>query len=592
MGKKIAALLGGLAVIAALGIVVFPDALSGLRPSSISSQEAKMTDAQLFAAAEHGDAGAIKMALGAGADINARDAEGWGALLIAASGGKLEAVEVLVVAGADVNAATLKGETPLMGAVLSESEDIVKLLLAKGADKTVKSQSGLTAADFAKKKANAKLAALLGDGDVEKAEAEILTSTPIPARPIGEPSKIALPDGLTLFDWINAASGRIDKGKAQDVLAEGGKHLRRHGPHKSLLKVLDGASTKIAKDTVLKTAEDATAAIPQLQAALKGGNWPALLLKLGNAHHMLEQYDEARAAYGKWLTASAADDPQRGQVVRWQLMVNDSAALTAKDMVAVTTDDKKVASGNGAPSAQKHKAGETIKDCPECPEMVVVPAGSFLMGSPATEEGRFPREDPQHRVTINYRFAVGKYEVTQAEWEAVMGDNPSYFKGKNRPVDGVTWNNLQAFISKLNAKTGKKYRLPTEAEWEYAARAGTDSAYSFGDDANQLGGQYGWFDGNSGGVTHPVGEKKPNAFGLYDMHGNVWEWTEDCDHNNYHGAPTDGSAWMVGGDCSRRVIRSGSWRLIPPWFFRSATRHPADLDIRQNDIGLRLARTL
>jgi len=138
-----------------------------------------------------------------------------------------------------------------------------------------------------------------------------------------------------------------------------------------------------------------------------------------------------------------------------------------------------------------------------------------------------------------------------------MGNNPSYFKGDSLPVGQVSWNDVQEFIKKLNEKEGtNKYRLPSEAEWEYAARAGTTTRYSFGDDESRLG-DYAWYYANSGYKTHEVGQKKPNPWGLYDMHGNVFEWVQDAWHNNYNGVPTDGSAWE--GDGSRRVFRGGCW---------------------------------
>ena len=156
---------------------------------------------------------------------------------------------------------------------------------------------------------------------------------------------------------------------------------------------------------------------------------------------------------------------------------------------------------------------------------------------------------------------MGKFEVTQAQWETVMGNNPSWFKGANRPVEQVSWNDAQAFLKKLNAAS-VQFRLPSEAEWEYAARAGTQTAYAFGDDPNQLG-KYAWFDDNSGNETHSVGQKKPNGFGLYDMHGNVWEWVADTWHDNYTGAPNDGSIWGKLGDKKAKVLRGGSWNFDP-----------------------------
>ena len=208
-------------------------------------------------------------------------------------------------------------------------------------------------------------------------------------------------------------------------------------------------------------------------------------------------------------------------------------------------------------------AGAVFKDCDECPEMVVIPAGTFLMGSKAdTFSASQPSsaEKPQRSVTIR-AFAIGKFEVTQEQWFALMGTLPSHYKGRTLPVEQVSWSDAQAFVQKLSAKTGKTYRLPSEAEWEYAARAASQTNYSFGDNAEPLG-RYAWFSSNSSGTTHPVGEKLPNAFGLHDMHGNVWEWTEDCWNGNYSGAPTDGSAWTA-GDCSFRGVRGGAWIFAP-----------------------------
>jgi formylglycine-generating enzyme required for sulfatase activity len=164
-------------------------------------------------------------------------------------------------------------------------------------------------------------------------------------------------------------------------------------------------------------------------------------------------------------------------------------------------------------------------------------------------------EKPVRQVTINYSFYMGKYEVTQAQWQTVMGDNPSNFKDcGNCPVEQVSWDDAQKFIQGLNrVNDGYTYRLPTEAEWEYACRAGTT-----GDYAGTLG-EMAWYSENSGSKTHTVGGKQPNAWGLADMHGNVWEWCQDWYHETYYGAPTDGSAWLSGGEQKYRVVRGGSW---------------------------------
>ncbi|WP_071879854.1 SUMF1/EgtB/PvdO family nonheme iron enzyme [Microcystis aeruginosa] len=206
-------------------------------------------------------------------------------------------------------------------------------------------------------------------------------------------------------------------------------------------------------------------------------------------------------------------------------------------------------------------------------EMVSLPAGQFLMGSLSGDPNAQSHEKPQHQVKVN-SFAIGKYPVTQAQYQAVMGTNPSRFKNwfKNNPqnpVENVNWNDAQAFCQKLSQITRKTYRLPTEAEWEYACRAGTTTRFYFGDNANQLG-DYAWYGGNSQQTTHPVGQKRPNAWGLYDMSGNVWEWCEDNWHDNYIGAPTDGSAWLT-NDNDYQIVRGGSWYDYPS-FCRSAFR--------------------
>ena len=222
-------------------------------------------------------------------------------------------------------------------------------------------------------------------------------------------------------------------------------------------------------------------------------------------------------------------------------------------------------------------------------EFVLIPAGEFKMGSPPDEEGRWGIiEGPVHMVTIEKAYYLGKYEVTQKEWREVMGSNPSYFKGDYMPVEQVSWNDAQEFIKKINEMEGtNKYRLLSEAEWEYAARGGTTTRFSFGDDESDLS-YYAWYKVNSGSEAHLVGQKQPNPWGVYDMHGNVMEWVQDKQYSDYDSAPTDGSAWEDSSS-SGRVVRGGSW-YGSAWNCRSAYRLGLDLDLRNSAIGFRLLR--
>jgi formylglycine-generating enzyme required for sulfatase activity len=211
-------------------------------------------------------------------------------------------------------------------------------------------------------------------------------------------------------------------------------------------------------------------------------------------------------------------------------------------------------------------------------EFVLIPAGSFQMGTdciPKATPNCDETETPSQIVQIKEPFYMGKYEVTQKQWYAIMKTNPAYFNSekigsdtRNHPVENVSWNDAQEFIKKLNEKEGtNKYRLPTEAEWEYAARAGTQSKWSFGDDENQLK-DYAWYGSNSDSKTHPVGQKKPNGFGLFDMHGNVWEWT--CsDYGNYS---ENNQLKCSSKNDARKSLRGGSW-LNYSDFCRSAYRN-------------------
>ena len=241
----------------------------------------------------------------------------------------------------------------------------------------------------------------------------------------------------------------------------------------------------------------------------------------------------------------------------------------------------------------ERQVGRVFRDCEGCPEMVVVPAGSFMMGSNDGNDD----ETPVHRVRIGERFAVAVYEVTFGEWEACVrgGGCGGYRPGDagwgrgNRPVINVSWEDAEGYVGWLSRETGKEYRLLSEAEWEYVARAGSRGAYHLGDEigrnrANCCGSLW------EVKRTAPVGSFGRNGFGLYDVHGNVWEWVEDCWNGSYRGAPSDGRAWET-GDCGRRVLRGGSWG-DGPWNVRSANRGWTYAGVQFHDSGFRVARTL
>jgi formylglycine-generating enzyme required for sulfatase activity len=288
-----------------------------------------------------------------------------------------------------------------------------------------------------------------------------------------------------------------------------------------------------------------------------------------------------------WLTMPAAPGP---------VIQTPPAQVTPTLALAASTEAAPL-----SPMQEKGlKPTDTFKECANCPEMMVVPAGSFTMGSPTSEPGRSADEGPQHTVTIARPFAVGRFEVTFDEWDACAADGgcngykPSdegWGRGR-RPVINVSWDDAEAYVAWLSKKTGKSYRLLSGAEYEYATRAGTQTAYPWGNavgtnnaNCHACGSQW------DAKQTAPVGSFAANGFGLYDMVGNVREWTEDCYHDSYSGAPTDGSAWIEGGNCYDRVVRGGSF-LLAPAFLRSASRYWFTTDYRLRYLGFRVARTL
>ncbi|MCY4467937.1 MAG: SUMF1/EgtB/PvdO family nonheme iron enzyme [Thiotrichales bacterium] len=427
----------------------------------------------LHQAAQTGDIEVLKAALAAGVDVDARDGQGWTALMHAVNKGYPLLVEPLLAAGAGVDIRAPDGATALFMAAAHGHTEIVVLLMKAGADISIRGPKGKTAVEVARTR--------YGDPD--------------PARAGGEdPAVLALLDGKTLAE----------------VEAE----VRR--------------KERLARE------------------------WPR---------------------------------------------------------------------------------GKKFRDCAECPEMVVVPAGRFRMGSPESERGRDNDEGPMHEITIAEPFAVGVYEVTRGEWSRFVseegysgGDSclryaggewserssrswrwPGFGQTDGHPVVCVNREDAQAYVDWLSRKTGKEYRLPSESEWEYAARGGKGTARYWGESES---GQCRHANGrdrafkrrhsdwkgpivscDDGHVhTAPVGSFDANGYGLHDALGNVWEWVEDCWHDDYRGAPGDGGAWTVGGDCAKRVLRGGSWDTQPR-FLRSANRRGTTA-VRSRGNGFRVARTL
>jgi len=273
-------------------------------------------------------------------------------------------------------------------------------------------------------------------------------------------------------------------------------------------------------------------------------------------YEKMEDWSAVIEVYEKLLTEFPDEEDWqyrlRSAQIKKELIENPERALGQEfefDIITINDRGEEIKRSRG-------KARQRIEDLGGGVflEMVYIPGGEFLMGSPKNEEGWDNRESPQHKVTVS-PFFMGKYPVTQEQWETVIGSNPSHFKGPKRPVENVSWEDAVEFCKRLSQKTGRVYHLPSEAEWEYACRAGTTTPFYFGETITPELANYGEkYEG-----TTDVGKFSPNAFGLYDMHGNVWEWCADPWHDNYEGASSDGSVWKSGENAQYRLLRGGSW---------------------------------
>lgn len=374
--------------------------------------------------------------------------------------------------------------------------------------------------------------------------------------------------------------------------------------------------------------------VPKIEAAVKAGNAaealngiaqyrelgvkvpPAILFLEAQLGSITKDWSKSKRALDEFLSMpdARADKNYQAALILYPQVEKEAAAAAQfaqqKAQSEMQRSREQCSASWTGPSAAL-PPGTTFRDCPVSPEMVVIPSGSFRMGSPSDEKGRDDDEGPQHKVNI-WAFAIGKYEVTFDEWDACVAgggcnayrpDDNGWGRGR-RPANNVSWDDAQAYVTWLSAVTGKRYRLLSESEWEYAARAGTTGRFSDNGNETTLCQIANHADTNSGfdeqntacsdGVrvrTAPVGSYLANAFGLHDMHGNLYEWTQDCiSILGYRDAPTDGRPWLD-GNCDRRILRGGSFGDIPS-NLRSAFRGSHPPDTRGIVFGFRVARTL
>ena len=396
------------------------------------------------------------------------------------------------------------------------------------------------------------------------------------------------------------AAPLVDAGAAaqQDTVADatvvrGSKQsaLPSKSPNQPLFKWLVIALSVVAVLVGVKMYVD-YAEQAALERQRQGGQ--AALDKQRREQAALDKQRKEQAALEKQRREQAALEKQRREQAALEKQRREQAALEKQRREQAALEKQRREQAALEKQRQERQPGRRFKDCAACPEMVVVATGSFMMGSSSSEKGRDSDEGPQHRVRIAQPFAVGVYEVTFAEWDACVsaggcngyGPADRGWGGGQRPVIYVSWNDAQAYVKWLSNKTGKRYRLLSEAEWEYVARAGTEAPFHFGMTISKNQANY---NRNYGAQTVEAGSFPSNGYGLHDVHGNVDEWVQDCWNDSYSGAPTDGSAW-TSGDCSGRVLRGGSWDSEHR-NLHSADRDWGPANYRSIRTGFRVART-
>ena len=468
------------------------------------------------------------------------------ALHRAAEAGDVNGLQAALAAGADVNARDGKGWTALMHAVAKGYPVLAGLLLEAEASPDVRAPHGATALFMA-----------AADGHTENIVLLMEAGADVSFRG---------PGSRTAVDVARERYGDVET-------------ARRGGEPAAVLALLEGMSLD-------------DAAFAQAKAAGTAVAFEGYLSSYPEGRHAREATDAVRRVRAEAERKQRADD--------------DAAFARAEaegTAAAYARYRSSYPEGRHVEAAERReeerRAGRQFRDCVRCPKMVVVPPGTYMMGSPPEEERRDYDEGPVHRVTIARPFAVGVYEVTFREWDACVAgggcggyrpDDEGWGRG-NRPVVNVSWEDAKGYVEWLSRKTGEEYRLLSESEWEYVARAGTTRPFHTGATIVKSQANYGWWEGYR--RTTPVGKFRANGFGLHDVHGNVREWVEDCPSSSYEGAPEDGSAWES-GSCYRRVLRGGSWNDLYSHELRSANREDdtANSRLLGENVGFRVARTL
>ena len=469
------------------------------------------------------------------------------ALHRAAQSGDIAGLQAALSAGVEVDARDGRGWTALMHAVNKGYILLVEPLLEAGANPDVRAPDGATALFMAAVHGHTEVIELLSNKGVDVS--------------------IKGPKGKTAVDVARTRYGDVDV-------------ARQNGEPSAVLALLQGETLEGMAYEQARRTGTATAYAEYLSTNPRG-----------------RHADEARR-----LRVEAVERERR-EAEEERRRAEERERRKAEEKRRKAEEHERLAQA-GKRLARKWPAGTKLRDCKRCPELVVVPPGSYMMGSPPAEAKRSRDEGPVHRVTL-LPFAVGIHEVTFDEWNAcVRGggcgkykpDSEGWGRGR-RPVIHVSWRDAKEYVTWLSGKTGEPYRLLNESEWEYVARAGTAWPFHTGstistEQAN-YDGNHTYGSGRKGRYrkkTVKVGSYPPNDFGLHDVHGNVWEWVEDCWNGSYEGAPEDGSAWES-GDCSRRVLRGGAWN-DSPWYLRSASRSRGASGGRYDSVGFRVARTL